>query len=414
MPKLKNRLPKMCRDRNQAISWYKGKRIFHGRWNSDEAKKSYKRFIAALLEDSVPLLRDSKTGDVLVSELVVAFMSDKEPEADKTEFAHFKRAVGFLVDIYGDISVNEFSPKKLKVCRRQMVKAGTLSRRMVNQYTTRIVRIFAWGEDEDYVSSNIVAKLRKVKRLRKEEQGTFDNPPREDVPDEVVERTLFFMRPMLQVMVIIQRQTGCRPSEVCGMTVGDIIKDAAPDLWYFVPASHKTERFIGKKALPINVEEQALIAPYLEGKKPTDAVFSPRIAQEERHDEQRANRKTKITPSQEARNRERAENPANRIGEFYDSGAYRKAIEYAIRKGNKVLPDGEKIPHWTPYQLRHTNATEISRTVGKDEARAQLAHTSVRTTEIYDHSDLKIREELARNRKSPFTGLSRPKQGIDE
>jgi len=74
----------------------------------------YKRFITALLENSVLSLRDSKTGDVLVSELVGAFLRH-------AEFSHFKRAVGGLVEIYGEHAVNEFSPKKLKVVRGQMV-----------------------------------------------------------------------------------------------------------------------------------------------------------------------------------------------------------------------------------------------------------------------------------------------------
>jgi integrase len=100
------------------------------------------------------------------------------------------------------------------------------------------------------------------------------------------------------------------------------------------------------------------------------------------------------------RDRERADNPADRQpGEFYDTSSYRKAIEHGIRKGNR---NGVCIPKWSPYSLRHSAGTEISRTAGKDKAKALLAHKSIRTTEIYDHSDLKVREELARNRRNPF------------
>jgi hypothetical protein len=74
MPKLKNRLPKMCRDRNQAISWHNGKRIYHGAWDSTEAKKSYKRFIATLLENPTLPMLDKKASDVLVSELAAGFL----------------------------------------------------------------------------------------------------------------------------------------------------------------------------------------------------------------------------------------------------------------------------------------------------------------------------------------------------
>lgn len=118
MPKLKNQFPKLCRDRNQAISWHKGKRIHHGVWGSPEAEKSYKRFIAALLENPTLPLRDNRTGDTLVSELATGFLGYVESRnMDKADVGHFKTAIGYLVEIYGDISVSEFSPKKMKVVR---------------------------------------------------------------------------------------------------------------------------------------------------------------------------------------------------------------------------------------------------------------------------------------------------------
>ena len=69
-------------------------------------------------------------------------------------------------------------------------------------------------------------------------------------------------------MVQIQRLTGMRPSEVYRMLVGNIDKNRGNGLWYYSPESHKTEQFIGKKEIPLGKPEQALLAPYLEGKKP--------------------------------------------------------------------------------------------------------------------------------------------------
>jgi len=66
MPKLKDRLPKNCRDRNQAFSWYNGKRYYHGVWGSPEANENYRRFKIALLENPTLLLQPNNTGDVLV------------------------------------------------------------------------------------------------------------------------------------------------------------------------------------------------------------------------------------------------------------------------------------------------------------------------------------------------------------
>jgi len=133
MPKLTDRLPKKCRDRNQAFSWHNGKRIYHGVWGTPEADSAYKRFITALLENPVIPPRDNRTDDVLVSELADAFLVGNESRIGKTEFPNYKYAIGYLAEIYGELAVNEFSPKKLKVCRDQMIKTGTLCRKTINR-----------------------------------------------------------------------------------------------------------------------------------------------------------------------------------------------------------------------------------------------------------------------------------------
>jgi integrase len=153
---------------------------------------------------------------------------------------------------------------------------------------------------------------------------------------------------------------------------------------------------------PLGKPEQELLVPYLEGKKSEEAVFSPRTAMAEHHAERRANRKTKLSPSQAARNAKRAAKPTTRLNEFYTRDAYRNAIKHAITKGNKVLPEGEKIPHWFPYQLRHTAATETDLIHGDAGAQALMGHRTVNTTKRYSKAQLMQREALARNRRNPF------------
>jgi hypothetical protein len=214
MPKLKKQDPKNCRDRNQSFSWHNGKRVYHGTWGTPEAKKNYRRFCAALDENPVVSIQAGAGGVALISELATGFLDGIGSRMDKIHAQHYTRAIGYLVDIYGDFAVDEFSPKKLKAVRNQMVKVGTLCRGMVNDYTRRVIRIFSWGVEEELVKSDIVNALREVKALRKGEQGTFDTPPREEVSDDVVAATLPFMSPTVRAMVQIQRMTGMRPSEI--------------------------------------------------------------------------------------------------------------------------------------------------------------------------------------------------------
>jgi integrase len=164
--------------------------------------------------------------------------------------------------------------------------------------------MFRWGVEEDIVAGSTWHALKAVKALRKGEQGTFDHDEREEVPDDVVALTLRYLPPVVAAMVQIQGMTGMRPTELCTMRVGDV--DRSGDVWKYRPKNHKTEEHIGKKIIDLGKDEQILIAPYLTGKNPSNAVFSPAQAMKERNSEKRAHRKTKITPSQAERNRQRA------------------------------------------------------------------------------------------------------------
>jgi integrase len=271
----------------------------------------------------------------------------------------------------------------------------------VNDHTRRIVSIFAWGVENDLVPETTWRALKAVKSLPAGALGTFDNEERQPVSDDVVLRTLPFLPPTLRAMVQLQRILGMRPNEIFKMRVGDIDTTRGNGLWYYVPGSYKTARYVGKIQFPLGKPEQELIAPYLEGKTPEAAIFSPRTAMAERNAEKRAKRKTKICPSQVARNAGRAAKPS-RISEFYNRDSYRMAIRHAIAKGNKTLPEGEKIPHWFPYQLRHAAATALEEAHGLDEAQAQLGHRTANTTKRYSKAQLAQRETLARNRHNPF------------
>ena len=204
------------------------------------------------------------------------------------------------------------------------------------------------------------------------------------------------MVPTLQAMVQIHDNHGMRSGDICNMRVGEIDRSQVhkTGFWYYTPASHKTQKKTGKKTVfPLNEYEQKMIAPYLEGKTPESAVFSPRTAMREHAALRRANRKTP-SPTSEA-----TEKTEREYSEFYNPDSYRKAIKYAIAKANRQLPEDKRVPHWFPYLLRHTAITRESLENGKDAAQALAGHTSPRMTENYDHSQLRKREELSRKRE---------------
>jgi integrase len=272
---------------------------------------------------------------------------------------------------------------------------------LVNKYANFIIFIFGWGVENELVPETTWRALKAVKSLPQGYPGTFDNEEREPVSDDVIRRTLPFMPPTLRAMVIVQRLTGSRPGEIFNMRVGEIDRTRNNGLWYYVPKHHKTEKYIGKKEIPLGKPEQKLIAPYLEGKKPEAAVFSPRTAQAERNAEKKARGKTKPSPSRIARDKARAAKPS-RYSEFYNRDSYRQAIEHAITKGNKVLPEDKQIPHWYPYLLRNSAATATELAHSDEDAQALLGHTTVNMTKRYSKTQKTRREALARKRHNPF------------
>ena len=404
MPKLSHRPPKYSKLKNYAVVYLHGKIHYLGRYGSGESKVAYARFIAENRGNPIIALPKDEVG-VTVGVLVAAFLDHAQATLGFQNYNHHRIAVAdFLLKLYGDGTfADDFRPSCLKLVRSEMIQSQRFCRKMVNDYISRIVRIFAWGVEEEFVNPNTSLALKAVKALPEGYPGTFENEEREPVPDEVIRRTLPFMPPTIAALVQVQRLTGMRPGEVFNMRVGQIDKTTDPELWLYHLPKHKTEQKTKrKKIVPLGKPEQELLAPYLEGKKPDAAVFSPSRAVEERNAEKRASRKTKITPSQAARNAVRAAKPQRQYAEFYNKDSYRQAVEYAINRGNKVLPEDQQIPHWMPYQMRHTSATAMELAEGLEASQVLLDHASANTTKRYAHGRLEKQKVLARNRQNPF------------
>ena len=403
MPKLSHRPPKYSKLKKYAVIYLNGKIHYLGPYGSEESKVAYARFIAE--NRANPTFAPPKDESaVTVSALAAAFLDHAQATLATQHYNHHRIVVAdFLLKLYGDDTpADQFKPSCLKLVRQELILSQRYCRKMINSYIGRIVRIFNWGVEEEYVNPNIALALQAVRSLPEGYPDTYENEERQPVPDEVIKRTLPFMPPTVAALVQIQRLTGCRPSEIFNMRVGDIDKTSDPDLWLYHVAHHKTEKKVKrKKVIPLGKPEQAILAPFLIGKDADAAVFSPRQAVEERNAEKRADRKSKVTPSQAARDAARAAKP-RKIAEFYNKDNYRQAVEYAINKGNKTLSEGEQIEYWTTYRIRHQAATAIELEENIDASMVLLDHASINTTRRYAHGRLEKQKELARNRVNPF------------
>ena len=287
--------PKYCKLKKYAVVYLHGKTVYLGLHGSPESKTAYARIVAESKGTPALYLPKGESG-ISVKELALSFLDHAKETLAPPNYGHHRIAVGELIKLYGDDTpVDNFTPSCLKLFRQELINARNkrgeprFCRGMVNDYVCRIIRIFRWGVEEEHVRPNTLVALKAVKMLPEGYPGTFENPEREHVADDVIRRTLPHCPPTIRAMIILQRLTGCRPSEIFNMKVGEIDKNSDPELWLYKPPSHKTQKKTRrKKIVPLGKPEQELILPYLADKKPGAAVFSPRTAQWERYAGKRA------------------------------------------------------------------------------------------------------------------------------
>jgi integrase len=286
-----------------------------------------------------------------------------------------------------------------------LAEEKALSRAVINRRIGRIVRMFKWGVSEEIVPESAWRALTTVRGLEKGRTAVKERPPVAPVAAAVVQATLPYLLPPVRALAELQLLTGMRPGEVCQMRGCDL--DTTGDIWLYRPAHHKTRHRGKQRVVALGPKAQAVIKPFL--KLETQAyLFSPRDALAALRARQRANRKTKVQPSQVDR---RKRKPIRSPGQKYTTNAYHHAVAKAIRAANtanactvcKPLKPEERceqcqavaIPHWHPHQLRHTHATEVRRRFGLEAAQVALGHAQAQITEVYAQRDLALAVKVA-------------------
>ena len=134
MPK-SNKPPRYCKNGKYAIVYVNGKKHYLGLYGSTESRQEYARVVAEWNINPILLPTDTESS-VSVSELAAGFLDHFQSRCDKVEFGHNKYAIGYLVQVYGSLAANDFSPKKLKVVRTQMIKTERVPKAHQQLYST--------------------------------------------------------------------------------------------------------------------------------------------------------------------------------------------------------------------------------------------------------------------------------------
>ena len=183
-----------------------------------------------------------------------------------------------------------------------------------------------------------------------------------------------------------------------------------------LPEHHKTEHRDRERVVALGPKCQDVLKPFLTLETQT-YLFSPQKAMDERRDVLRANRKSKVQPSQQARCRKAKR--ARPWGERYTRRSLAKAIargcELADRRARQdaentkaakecripvtvpeTAPNEQRfIPRWRPNRLRHSFATLARREMGIEAASAGLGHAGLKITEVYAEKNLLLAAKLA-------------------
>jgi len=348
-----------------------------------------------------------------VADLVRVFLAHARlyyvgPDGQQTgEAAKLATALRCLLDYCPALPPDEFSPQTLKALQRALIDKvdakgrPAYCRGTINKHIATARRMFRWAAGEGLVRASVWHGLQAVDGLRRGRSGARESEAVKPVPEAWVRKAMEHMPPTVAAMVELQMLTGMRPGEVCILRPRDV--DMTGRVWLYRPTKHKTAIHGHRRVVPIGPRGQEVLRPFLA--RGLDALcFAPDEAEAQRHAVQRANRKTRVQPSQQNRRHPARSRPP---GDRYDTCGYGRAVRYAIRGANNALlrqaqakgrkaDDVQLVPSWHPNQLRHTAATIIRREMGLDAARALLGHKTLGITDTYAELDQALAIEAAR------------------
>ncbi|MGB7323422.1 MAG: tyrosine-type recombinase/integrase [Rubripirellula sp.] len=281
--------------------------------------------------------------EILIKHVTADFRARELPNYKSNEANHnrFDNLCKLLDSVHGKEPVSEFGPRKLEALRDSILKVGIgqekqspVSRQYCNDLIRKLITIIRHGVSRELVQPDRIVALESLPPLKRGQAK--EGKKRKGVPVESVRATVPFLTKTAAAMVEIQLATAMRPSELFRMTPAMI--DRSGKVWFYRPDEHKTEHRDKQKAVPILGKALEVLTPYLFG-DPDELCFT------------------------------------TLIGTPWNKDNYRHAVVRAAKLA--------KVPHWTPYQLRHTTGQATRDKAGPEATQALLGHSRLSTTEIY-------------------------------
>jgi integrase len=295
---------RLHRPTGQAVVTIKGHDHYLGQHGSTCSKQKYQRLLNSLLTNDEVINKPEATppnrhGNPMVKDLVVDYTTYaksyyQRSDGQQKEVGCIQNALQILLDLYGHFPATEFGPKALKEVRAVMIDKQW-SRSYINHQVDRIKWLFRWTVEEEKIPGTVYHALTALRGLRKGHPGVRESRKVRPVSPRMVKATLRMLPPMLRAMVRFQMLTGCRPSEVCRLKPGRLIRKGA--IWVYRLAKHKTSHHGKSRRIYMGPRAQRVLTPWLAGLPPEEYVFSPKRSESMRQARRRVKRKTPLWPS---------------------------------------------------------------------------------------------------------------------
>lgn len=124
-------IPRHCLHKasGQGFVRLNGRMIYTGKWRSPESNRCYERLISEWLANGRQLAPEISKWELCVDKLVALYWCHAESYyrhdgAPTRELENIRLALRPLVELYGDLPVVDFGPRKLKALREHMVEKG--------------------------------------------------------------------------------------------------------------------------------------------------------------------------------------------------------------------------------------------------------------------------------------------------
>lgn len=333
---------------------FNGKRHYlSGKYKSPESLAAYQAFLRN--HGLLGFTQDAKPVHIVT--LINRFLDwagDTYPVGTRSEWMNCQSALKHLRALDGNRPVTDYGPARLKALQASLAQAK-LSRNYINAVCARVRRMFKWAASEELAPASIYHALVTVPGLRRDRSPAVETAPREPVTREQVETIRGEVSATIWAMLELQWLTGVRSQSICQARPEQFDQTKQP--WEWRPR-HKTERLGHALVVFVGPRAQAVLAPFLAGRKPGDYLFEPKHLNGHR---------------------------AKGFRAFYDSVSYLRAISRAQDRINaeRERQGLERLPKWTPHQIRHAKATSVRTAYGIEGSQATLGHKTIAAAQIY-------------------------------